>query len=156
MARLKTFVVESGFYELAVAATSQKAALEAWGMSQNAFAQGFARQSKEADIVAAAEAAPGTVLRRPLGGKGPFKAKPEAPRVKATPKKARKRKKAPDARRIRAAQAALDRAEAAHTARLEKLRKQRDAIDEAVAKAEDEWDAMREKLARALQAAKRG
>src|SRR5438874_13741391 len=61
--KLKTFVTESGFFELAVAAPSMKAALEDWGITVNLFQQGLARQTDDPAIVAAAQSAPGRVLR---------------------------------------------------------------------------------------------
>jgi hypothetical protein len=38
---LKTYQTSQGFYDLAIAAPSIKAALEAWGASSNLFHQGF-------------------------------------------------------------------------------------------------------------------
>jgi colicin import membrane protein len=70
--KLKTFVTNLGFFELAIAAPSMKAALEAWGMRDNSFKQGFARETEDAKIVAATGAKPGTVLKRPVGTKGAF------------------------------------------------------------------------------------
>ena len=49
-----------------------KAALEAWGMSHNAFQHGFAKQTEDPAIVAAATAKPGVVLKRAVGTSGPF------------------------------------------------------------------------------------
>ena len=45
--RLKTFVTESGFFELAVAAPSMKMALRDWGIGVNLFQQGLARQTED-------------------------------------------------------------------------------------------------------------
>jgi len=39
--KLKTFTTSAGFFDLAVAAPSMKAALEAWGSKNNLFHQGF-------------------------------------------------------------------------------------------------------------------
>ena len=50
---LKTYVTTIGFYEMAVAAPSMKAALDAWGLERNAFHQGFANETDDAKIVAA-------------------------------------------------------------------------------------------------------
>ncbi len=71
--KLKTYVTTSGFYDLAVAAPSMKAALEIWGSNKNLFHQGFAKETEDADIVAATLAQPGVVLRRAVGTKGTFK-----------------------------------------------------------------------------------
>lgn len=70
--KLKTYITNLGFFELAIAAPSMKAALEAWGMSHNAFQHGFAKATDDPDIVAAATAKPGTVLKRAVGTFGPF------------------------------------------------------------------------------------
>ena len=70
--KLKTFVTNLGFFELAIAAPSMKAALEAWGMRDNSFKQGFARETDDTKIVAATMTKPGTVLKRPVGTKGAF------------------------------------------------------------------------------------
>ena len=43
--KLKTFTTSGGFFDLAVAAPSMKAALEAWGAESNLFHQGFAKLS---------------------------------------------------------------------------------------------------------------
>ena len=74
MARaLKTYQTSAGFHDLAVAAPSMKAALEAWGSRANLFHQGFARETHDAAVVAATMAKPGVVLRRPVGSKGAFR-----------------------------------------------------------------------------------
>lgn len=70
--KLKAFTTSAGFFDLAVAAPSRKAALAAWGAGGDLFQQGFARQTDDADIVAATSARPGIVLRRPVGTDGPF------------------------------------------------------------------------------------
>jgi len=71
--KLKVFRAHLGFYDTIVAAPSQKAALEAWGAGANEFHQGFAAQTEDPDLVAAAREKPGIVLRRQFGTKGPFK-----------------------------------------------------------------------------------
>ncbi|MET4035820.1 hypothetical protein ABIB94_007521 [Bradyrhizobium sp. JR7.2] len=43
--KLKTFQTSLGFYDLAVAAPSMKAALEAWGADSNLFHQGVAKET---------------------------------------------------------------------------------------------------------------
>ena len=68
--KLKTFTTSAGFFDLAVAAPSMKAALEAWGSKNNLFQHGFAKVSEDPKIVAATMAHPGVVLRRPVGSTG--------------------------------------------------------------------------------------
>ena len=77
--KLKTYQTSLGFYDLAVAAPSMKAALEAWGAGSNLFHQGVARETDDPDIVAATMSKPGVVLRRPVGSDGPFSEHAELP-----------------------------------------------------------------------------
>jgi colicin import membrane protein len=155
VAKLKTYVAEAGFYEIAVAAPSMKAALAAWGMTHNAFHQGFARQSEDAAIIAAVTAAPGTVLRRPLGTKGTFKQSPDAPVAPQTTTKARKPERKPDAGKVRAAEQALATARAAHHKRAETLRRQQQVLEEKLTRENDAWQAEEERLEAALAKARR-
>src|SRR5262249_9562433 len=70
--KLKVYRTHIGFDDLIIAAPSQKAALEAWGASPHLFAQGFAAITDEPDLVKAALASPGVVLRRQFGTSGKF------------------------------------------------------------------------------------
>jgi hypothetical protein len=78
--KLKTFVTSLGFFDQAIAAPSMKAALEAWGADSNLFHQGAAKQTEDPDIVAATMAAPGVVLKRPVGSTGPFSERADLPK----------------------------------------------------------------------------
>ena len=164
--KLKTFVTTLGFFELAVAAPTMKAALEAWGSGANAFKHGFAQQTDDPKIVAAAEALPGIVLRRPIGSTAPFKEQSDLPKVtaanvaaakKATPSKRpepAKRPKVPErktksrasvidlgaARRAREKKDAKDRERAEAQAERDRVQKER-----AVKKAMDALSAARER-----------
>src|SRR5215831_7630940 len=106
---LKTFVTSIGFYDLAVAAPSMKAALDAWGGGQNLFRQGFAQETNDPAIIKATLEKPGVVLKRPVGTKGTFEEVAEPPKMlpmdlprfapkpkpgKAKPAKAKPEKKA--------------------------------------------------------------
>ena len=77
--KLKTYETSLGFFDLAIAAPSMKAALEAWGADSNLFHQGAAKQSEDPDVVAATLAKPGVMLKRPVGSNGPFKEHAELP-----------------------------------------------------------------------------
>ena len=68
--KLKTYQTSLGFFDLAIAAPSMKAALEAWGADSNLFHQGAARESDDPDVIVAAMAKPGVVLRRSVGSDG--------------------------------------------------------------------------------------
>jgi hypothetical protein len=70
--KLKTYQTSLGFFDLAIAAPSMKAALEAWGSNINLFHQGFAKETGDPAIVQATMANPGVVLKRPVGSNGPF------------------------------------------------------------------------------------
>ncbi|MHC2531879.1 cell envelope biogenesis protein TolA [Bradyrhizobium diazoefficiens] len=70
--KLKTFQTSLGFYDLAIAAPSMKAALEAWGAGSNLFHQGVAKETDDPDVLAATMSKPGVVLKRPAGSNGRF------------------------------------------------------------------------------------
>jgi hypothetical protein len=71
--KLKTYQTSLGFFDLAVAAPSMKAALQAWGAARNLFHDRVAKQSDDPGVIAAAMARPGVVLKRPVGSSEPFK-----------------------------------------------------------------------------------
>jgi hypothetical protein len=77
--KLKTYQTSLGFFDLAMAAPSMKAALEAWGADSNLFHQGAAKESHDPDVIAATMAKPGVVLRRPVGTDRPFSKHAELP-----------------------------------------------------------------------------
>jgi hypothetical protein len=108
--KLRTFTTSIGFFDLAIAAPSMKAALEAWGSKQNLFQRGFAEETDDPAIAAATMAHPGVVLRRAVGTEGEFSENAPLPKRLATTtakrvtkarekpvKKARSVKRAPDA-----------------------------------------------------------
>jgi hypothetical protein len=70
--KLKTYRTSIGFFDIAVAAPSMKAALAAWGSNSNLFHQGFAREVTDPQVIAATLKKPGVVLRRPVGSHKPF------------------------------------------------------------------------------------
>src|SRR5689334_2641879 len=77
--KLKTFQTSLGFYDLAIAAPSMKAALEAWGAGSNLFHQGAARETDDPTVVKATMSRPGVVLRRPAGSAGKFAEQADLP-----------------------------------------------------------------------------
>ncbi|MBR0727049.1 cell envelope biogenesis protein TolA [Bradyrhizobium manausense] len=77
--KLKAYQTSLGFFDLAIAAPSMKAALEAWGADSNLFHQGAANESDDPDVIATAMAKPGVVLRRPVGTDRPFSEHAELP-----------------------------------------------------------------------------
>jgi hypothetical protein len=151
--KLKTFVTDVGFFQLAVAAPSMQAALGAWGMEHNAFHQGFAKETKDARIVAAAEAKPGMVLQRPLGTSGAFTEKGRLPKVSAA-KKLKAAKPKINQALVRAAEDALSRASARHEKAVKALRDERDRVQARIEKEDAAWQRAREKLEEALKRVK--
>jgi hypothetical protein len=79
--KLKTYQTSLGFFDLAIAAPSMKAALEAWGADSNLFHQGVAKESDDPVIVAATMSKPGVILKRPVGSNGPFREHAALPRL---------------------------------------------------------------------------
>jgi colicin import membrane protein len=77
--KLKTYQTSQGFFDLAIAAPSMKAALQAWGANSNLFHQGFASEADDPKIVAATLAKPGIVLKRPVGSSAPFREHADLP-----------------------------------------------------------------------------
>lgn len=74
--KLKTFQTSLGFYDLANAAPSMKAALEAWGAGNNLC---VAKETDDPEVVAATISKPGVVLKRPAGSSGRFAEHSELP-----------------------------------------------------------------------------
>jgi hypothetical protein len=99
--KLKTYQTSLGFFDLAMAAPSMKAALEAWGADSNLFHQGAAKESHDPDVIAAALAKPGVVLRRPVGTDRPFSEHAELPTDLGGggPRKAGRKSKGPKAKK---------------------------------------------------------
>jgi hypothetical protein len=163
--KLKTYETSLGFFDLAIAAPSMKAALDAWGADSNLFHQGAARESEDPNVIASTMEMPGVVLKRPVGSNGPFKQNADLPTAiddgrskkstrKSTTHKAPKRfKPAGDKAAEREAAVAYereqkqrDRERAREEAIREKERKRRQA---AVEKAENALDAARERHTKA-------
>lgn len=172
--KLKSFVTESGFFELAVAAPSMKEALRDWGIEVNLFQQGLARQTDDPAIVAATGAVPGTVLRRPIGSKDVFRERAALPKVKGRPagksrtpsqsgRQANAQEKSPaksisppsrdavDLRAIRQARAALEAAEARHRKKVAALDKKRDGLERRAEHEQEKWQREKKKLEEAIE-----
>jgi hypothetical protein len=157
--KLKTFQTSIGFYDLAVAAPSMKAALEAWGAGSNLFHQGLARETDDPAVVEATMSKPGMVLKRPVGSSGRFAEQadlPDALTAKAPPRgklRSKAKPKAPASRQrddnaAREATRTFEREEKRREAerrREEAARaKERARREKAVARAQGELDRARE------------
>ena len=87
--KLQVFQAQFGFFDTVVAASSQAAALRAWGIHQNLFASGEAKVTTDSAAIAAALKHPETPLRRAVGSNDPFRLEPTSlPKVPNAPKMA--------------------------------------------------------------------
>ncbi|MDO9432817.1 MAG: hypothetical protein Q7T84_16055 [Phenylobacterium sp.] len=78
--RLKVFVTSDGLTDYVVAASSRAKALAAWGAHQDLFKTGGAHETDDPDLVAAATATPGEVLRRAADTKAALAKAPKPPK----------------------------------------------------------------------------
>jgi hypothetical protein len=160
--KLKVFQAQLGFHESVVAAPSQAAALRAWGVQQNLFAEGQARVSDDPQATAAARAHPGTPLRRAVGTRGAFELNPDslpdipdAPRRKATravPSKPVPAKPPADRSELDAAEAALRALDARRKREEARLRARQADLDQQVADRQAAYVAERKAAATAVAA----
>ena len=163
-ARLKVYAASlDGLHEWIVAAPNQAEALAAWGVNQNLFQQGEARITDDPVALKAATAAPGRVLRRPAGSKEAFKPVPAAGDLDAWNAAAKAtgcgkpaaRRKAPDPKVIRKAEAALERFDAEAEAERAGIAEKRGKLDRQAARLERDLSDRREALVDALEAARK-
>jgi hypothetical protein len=136
--KLKVFQTSIGFYDVLVATTGKAAALRAWGIHQDLFAQGLAAQVTDDGLVAMANAHPETVLKRAIGSKGEFKLDPSPPRLKravrdgvdedgsVSPEPA---PPPPDRTRLTAAEEALATLDEEHESDMDRVQRELAAID---------------------------
>jgi len=138
--KLKTYQTSLGFFDLAIAAPSMKAALEVWGADSNLFHQGAAKESKDPDVIAATMAKPGVILRRPVGTDRPFSEHAELPTDLggSRPTKAARKSKGPKAkqRSSRPVDKAAER-KAALAFEKEQKRRERERASEEAARQKD-------------------
>jgi hypothetical protein len=158
--RLKVFQAQFGFYDTVVAAPSQAAALRAWGVHQNLFADGQAKITNDSKAVEAALAHPETPLRRAVGSHDPFAVDPAGlPKIPVAPKKAEapakpKAKAGPpkppaDRTKLDAAEKALRKLDDDREREEARLKRQQDELDADIAAAQADYVAAR-KVATAL------
>jgi len=148
-ARLKVFVTTDGLTDYVVAASSKVEALAAWGVRQDVFKEGAAHETDDPELVKAAVAKPGEVLRRSAGTREKLaKLKPAKAARPAGPSKAQLRKIATLEKQLTDLDAAHDRAAEA----LERARADLDAREEVL---HARHEAQRAKLDDALSAARR-
>lgn len=125
-ARLKVFVTSDGLTDYVVATSSKPKALAAWGSHQDLFKTGLAHETDDPELVKAASAQPGEVLRRPAGTRGALERLRPArkPSAKRTAPSQSALKKVADLERR------LTQLDARQRLSLEKLEAQRRALEE--------------------------
>jgi hypothetical protein len=147
--RLKVFLTSDGLTDYVVAASSRPKALAAWGVRQDLFKEGQAREIDDPALVKAALAQPGEVLRRSAGAQGKLAAlKPAKPVKPAGATKAELRKIAELENRLAGLQADHARAAA-------KLARERTQLDLRIAALEKAQARERAALEARLTAARR-
>jgi hypothetical protein len=152
--RLKVFVTSDGLTDFVVATTSKAKALAAWGVRQDVFKEGHARETGDPELVAAATARPGEVLRRPAATRGELaKAKPlKAPEAKGP------EPKGPSKAALKAVadlEAQFAELASARTRDLETIARERAELDRRAETLDAQHAARRKQLEDALSAAKR-
>jgi hypothetical protein len=154
---LKVYRTPIGFHDAYVAASSQKAALTAWGSDANLFARGVAEQVTDPALTAEPVAHPGEVIKRLRGSAAEQLA--AAPAIQKTRAKPRKSAPAatpsprPDRAKLEDAEAALAAAEARHRDEDRALAKAEAALTEKRRALRASWSAEREILERTRDAA---
>jgi hypothetical protein len=153
--RLKVYRATLGFRESVVAAPNQTAALKAWGVRQNLFAEGAAEVTNDAEAVRSALAQPEIPLSRPIGSKAAFRAGQEgAPKSPAGKRKA-SAKPAPDRTALDAAQAQLAKIDTEGKAAATAFRDRLAALQAEAMASEDAWAKRRAKAQADVDAARR-
>lgn len=145
-AKLKVFVSSDGLTDYVVAASSRPKALAAWGAHQDLFKTGGARETDDPELVKAALAQPGEVLRRAaLGAKAPILKVPKRPEKPKGPSPAALRK-------VARAEARLEGVEGAHATLKARLAADRVALEAREARAAREYEAAQAALDEARRA----
>lgn len=160
--RLKVFQARLGFYDSVVAAPSQAAALRAWGVRQDLFAEGQARITDDPRAVDAARAHPETPLRRAAGSDGAFELEPTTlPSVPDSPARKKRggpkpvvRRPPPDRSKLDAAEASLQRLDQQRKQEEVRLRARQADLDREAAERQAAFVAERAVAADALAAAR--
>jgi type IV secretory pathway VirB10-like protein len=120
--KLKVYRTPAGFYDVYVAAPSQKAALEAWGSDHDLFARGIAELVTDPALTAEPLATPGVVVRHSRGTAAEqIAALPPQTAPAKSPKKAAAPPPKPSSADVDAAETALVEAKQVETAKLKDL-----------------------------------
>ena len=148
MAKLKVFVTSDGLADYVVAASSRPKALAAWEARQDLFASGAAHETHDPELMKAALAQPGEVLRRPakshlLPAALPKVVKPKGPTKAAL-------------RKVEEAELRLTEVDATQRETAAAIAAERAALDARQAEALEAYEADRRAAERALAKARRG
>lgn len=155
MAKLKVFSWSNGFHRFTVATTSMPKALEAWGVSQDLFKTGLAKEDPAAPDAEAALARPGEVIQRGEAvDVGEVEARPRAKKAAPKPKPKPKGPSRADLKRVAKLEADLDALEARHETALERLDAQRQALEDRAAALREDHRKARADLRKKLDAAR--
>jgi hypothetical protein len=155
--KLKVFRMPVGFHDAYVAAPSQKAAAAAWGADVSVFARGEAELVTDPDLMEAALAAPGTVVKRLRGtaaeqiaalGEEQYDGREARPKTGGGGKPVRKPKPKPKPSRapLEEAEEALSAAEARHAREREAMAEREAALARERAETERRQREERERL----------
>ena len=142
MPKLKVYRTPIGFHDAYIAASSQKAALEAWGSDANLFARGVAEIVTDPKLTKEPLSRPGEIIRRARGTdaehfaalpkeKRAAKKKPNASSQSAEVKPAgRAKRPKPRRDKVEAAELAIEQAEQRHQAENMELSRQEKQLAE--------------------------
>ena len=141
-AKLKVFVTSDGLADYVVAASSRPKALAAWEAHQDLFASGAAHQTDDPDLMRAALAQPGEVLRRPAKSQVLPAALPKVVQPKGPSRTA--------LRKVEEAELRLAEVEATHEQTAAAISAERAALDARQAEATEAYEADRRAAQRAV------
>ncbi len=155
------FEAAFGFHDSVVAAPSQAAALRAWGMRQNLFAEGQARVATDEAAIKAALAHPEIPLQRAVGSKDAFALAPTGlPTLPDAPKQPREKagakpksppaKPVADRRALKAAEQVLHALDADREREEADLRQRQEALDAEIASSQEDYARARKAASAAL------
>ncbi|MBR7619587.1 hypothetical protein JKL49_09325 [Phenylobacterium sp. 20VBR1] len=146
-AKLKVFVTSDGLADYVVAASSRPKALAAWEAHQDLFANGAAHETDDPELMKAALAQPGEVLRRPAKSNARPAALPHTVKTKGPSKAA--------LRQIEKAETRLAGVEAEHDEAIAEMAAQRAALDAREAAETEHYEDARRAAERDLAKARR-
>ncbi|MES2722480.1 MAG: hypothetical protein V4656_04935 [Pseudomonadota bacterium] len=141
-AKLKVFVTSDGLADYVVAASSRPKALAAWEAHQDLFASGAAHETDDPELMNAALAQPGEVLRRPAKSHVLPAALPKVVKPKGPSKAA--------LRKVEAAELRLAQVEATHQETAAAIAAERAALDAREAEADEAYETDRRAAQRAV------